>query len=980
MSPVDNRVYFDAFPPPPDPISIIPPAFQDPWGGKCPAPWTNILLKDNQTKQAKDLKVGDLVHTQHEETLEWGDYPVEAVKIIPDQKRLSFVFDDGVELVCSLSHKFYLNNTWVEAKDIKVNDILTNKKVSEVNSYEDGDVVLITITDAHTYISEGILSHNKSLAPQKPSLATSPTPQNQNFNPLNSDGYLSGGFGEAYKLNPTTNQYEKYEVFTGINGGSTYRPTGQVIGQDQYDQMYNQSSQALQRQQNERQQRQGGSLFNQFFGGNPVQNPSQQGMAALPPSQFAPQGFNNQFNPNISAGSSTPSTGAILGGLGATALGGAFGGASGASGVLGGLFDLYGSYQQSKANQNINQGLAQGYGNLANQLQSQVQFKPFTVTGTTGGVGTGYDAQGNLQTQYNLGPQGQAIQQAGLGGAGQFLGQAGNIDPTLAAQRGTLGQFFGAQAQQLGQPTGIEGLTSQAIAGGQQRIGQAGQPADINLLRGQFAGQVGGYLGQQPSAQLGQLGAQAYGMGQQALGQSPFMGAGATNIGLNLAQQGAGMLSAGVPDTGIGRFGTEALGMGTQGLRQLSQPADIEALRQQYAGLAGQAAGGLLTGTGDREQQIFERIRAAQTPEEQRQRLATEERMAAQGRLGLSSAAYGGSTPELMAQETAIAEARNRAALGAMDQARAEQAQQLQTAQTLGGLTSQFAGQSSDLQSAAQQRASQLSQLGMSASQIQSQLESEGLGRGLQTLQGGLQAQEIGSGLQTQAQQRAAQLSQLGMSAEQIQSQLQSEGLGRATQAGGMAADLASTASGLETQALQRGLSLAGLGMQGTELGQGLTNQQLQNLLALQQAGQTSALAQQQLQAGNVDIGRGLLAAGLAPESQLLNLIQPSINIASLQGTGQREGANLAAQMYIAQMQAQANAAQAEANRRAQLSGTAGTLLTGQQGGGPSIVEQILGGLFGGSFGGKQPDWIKDVYNTPQTTTNQPNPDIYGMA
>lgn len=698
--------------------------------------------------------------------------------------------------------------------------------------------------------------------------------QNQNFNPLNSDGYLSGGFGEAYKFNPATNQYEKYDVITGISGGSTYLSTGQAIDQAQYDQMYNQASQALQRQQNQAQQRQGGSLFNQFFGGSPVQNSSQQGMAALPPSQFGPQGFNNQFNPNISAGSSTPSTGAILGGLGATALGGLFGGASGASGVLGGLFDLYGSYQQSKANQNINQGLAQGYGNLANQVQSQVKFKPFTVTGTTGGVGTGYDAQGNLQTQYNLGPQGQAIQQAGLGGAGQFLGQAGYIDPTLAGQRGALGQFFGAQAQQLGQPTGIEGLTSQALAGGQQRIGQAMQPTDINLLRGQFAGQVGGMLGQQPSAALGELGQTAY-------------------------------------------------GMGTQGLRQLSQPADIEALRQQYAGLAGQAAGGLLTGTGDREQQIFERIRAAQTPEEQRQRLATEERMAAQGRLGLSSAAYGGSTPELMAQEAAIAEARNRAALGAMDQARAEQAQQLQTAQTLGGLTSQFAGQSSDLQSAAQQRASQLAQLGMSA--------------------------------------------------EQIQSQLQSEGLGRATQAGGMAADLASTASGLETQALQRGLSLAGLGMQGTELGQGLTNQQLQNLLALQQAGQTSALVQQQLQAGNVDIGRGLLAAGLAPESQLLNLIQPAINIASLQGTGQREGANLAAQLYIAQMQAQANAAQAEANRRAQLSGTAGTILTGNQGGGPSILEQVIGGLFGGGGGGGSTASLQELLNY-QAPNYQYNP------
>ena len=668
------------------------------------------------------------------------------------------------------------------------------------------------------------------------------------------------------------------------------------------------------------------------------------------------------FNPNISAGSSTPSTGALLGGLGATALGGLFGGASGASGVLGSLLNLYGSYQGSQANQNINQGLAQGYGTLSNQLQSQVQFKPFTVTGSTGGVSTGYDAQGNLQTQYGLGPQGQAIQQAGLGGAQQFLGQAGGIDRTLAAQRGTLGQFFGSQAQQLGQPTGLEGLTGQALAGGQQRIGQAAQPFDINALRGQFAGQVGGFLGQQPSAQLRQLGSQAYGMGQQALGQVPYTGAGATNLGLDITQQGAGMLGGISVPSQLGILSSEALSRGISGLGQLSQPSDIETLRQQYAGLAGQAAGGLLTGVGDREQQIFERIRASQTPEEQRQRLALEERLAAQGRLGTSSAAYGGATPEQLAMETAQAEARNRASLAAMEQARAEQQQQLQTAQALGGMTGQFAGISSDLQSAAQQRAAQLAQLGLSTEQVQSQLQSEGLGRGLQTFQAGLQAQEVGSGLQSQAQQRATQLAQLGLSTEQIQSQLQSEGLGRAAQAGGLAADLASTASGLETQALQRGLSLAGLGMQGTELGQGLTNQQLQNLLALQQAGQTSALAQQQLQAGNVDIGRGLLSAGMAPESQLLNLIQPAINIASLQGTGQREGANLAAQLQIAQMQAQANAAQAEANRRAQLTSTAGGLLTGQRtGGGPSILEQVFGSIFGGGGGNNGDSDIMDL-------------------
>jgi hypothetical protein len=101
-----------------------------------------------------------------------------------------------------------------------------------------------------------------------------------------------------------------------------------------------------------------------------------------------------------------------------------------------------------------------------------------------------------------------------------------------------------------------------------------------------------------------------------------------------------------------------------------------QALQRQLMGGAGGFFGQAVQPTVEREQAIFERMRSAQRPEEQRQRLATEERMAAQGRLGLSSAAYGGATPELLAQETAINEARNRAMLGAMQQAQAEQMQQ----------------------------------------------------------------------------------------------------------------------------------------------------------------------------------------------------------------------------------------------------------------------------------------------------------------
>lgn len=115
-------------------------------------------------------------------------------------------------------------------------------------------------------------------------------------------------------------------------------------------------------------------------------------------------------------------------------------------------------------------------------------------------------------------------------------------------------------------------------------------------------------------------------------------------------------------------------GGGLQVSMQLSP--EEQALQQQLLGGAGGFFGQAAQPTTSREQAVFERMRAAQRPEEERQRLALEERLAAQGRLGTSSAAYGGATPELLALNTAEQEARNRAMLTAMQQAQAEQAQQ----------------------------------------------------------------------------------------------------------------------------------------------------------------------------------------------------------------------------------------------------------------------------------------------------------------
>ena len=88
---------------------------------------------------------------------------------------------------------------------------------------------------------------------------------------------------------------------------------------------------------------------------------------------------------------------------------------------------------------------------------------------------------------------------------------------------------------------------------------------------------------------------------------------------------------------------------------------------------------------GQREAEVYERIRAIQSPEEERQRLMLEERLAQQGRLGVRTGMFGG-TPEAFAMEKAQAEARNQASLMAMQQAQAEQAQAQQLGMSaLGG-------------------------------------------------------------------------------------------------------------------------------------------------------------------------------------------------------------------------------------------------------------------------------------------------------
>ena len=127
---------------------------------QCVAPSTLILMADGTLKKAGDLQIGDIVRTKHERSLEEVVAPV-TEKSIYTNERVKVTIGDK-EIVCSQKHRFYVDNKsdFVHADELEKGDILSGKEFISREEYSAGEVVKITIENAATYISEGILSHN----------------------------------------------------------------------------------------------------------------------------------------------------------------------------------------------------------------------------------------------------------------------------------------------------------------------------------------------------------------------------------------------------------------------------------------------------------------------------------------------------------------------------------------------------------------------------------------------------------------------------------------------------------------------------------------------------------------------------------------------------------------------------------------------------------------------------------------------------
>lgn len=133
----------DVPPPAPQPE---PPATGGGGGGFCVAADTMILMADGSEREALALNAGDMLLTRHEVAMEWGVYPVAAIEVVEDEVMAATI--DGRRLVATPGHRLWTpEQGWHEMRTIGT---AAGRAL----------VVKIMVEHAHTYVSNGVLSHN----------------------------------------------------------------------------------------------------------------------------------------------------------------------------------------------------------------------------------------------------------------------------------------------------------------------------------------------------------------------------------------------------------------------------------------------------------------------------------------------------------------------------------------------------------------------------------------------------------------------------------------------------------------------------------------------------------------------------------------------------------------------------------------------------------------------------------------------------
>ena len=133
-------------------------------GGGCPTPSMLIFTGDQSWIKAGDLVKGTEIYTVHEKTGEWGIYSIESAEItIQPVVRVNFG-DRKVDV--SESHKFLTSTgEYIEISELSIGSLIETLdgqvEISSIESLGETEVVRIEVEDAHTYVVEGAISHNK---------------------------------------------------------------------------------------------------------------------------------------------------------------------------------------------------------------------------------------------------------------------------------------------------------------------------------------------------------------------------------------------------------------------------------------------------------------------------------------------------------------------------------------------------------------------------------------------------------------------------------------------------------------------------------------------------------------------------------------------------------------------------------------------------------------------------------------------------
>lgn len=129
---------------------------------QCVDPDTLVLLSTGEEIRAGELTVGTRIKSLHESTLEEFNDIVTRFKVHENVERVKIVFTDGY-LICTPGHRLYLEDKgyFEPVNQIQVGTLLSHgKEVISIETTDIGDVIDITVEKNHTYISNGILSHN----------------------------------------------------------------------------------------------------------------------------------------------------------------------------------------------------------------------------------------------------------------------------------------------------------------------------------------------------------------------------------------------------------------------------------------------------------------------------------------------------------------------------------------------------------------------------------------------------------------------------------------------------------------------------------------------------------------------------------------------------------------------------------------------------------------------------------------------------